>query len=84
MQKNKTSYFFVVYSDKNKKTASEEENGSDSSQSKLVYIPVVGSNDEPELKASVSGDGLKRKPDHTQLASDDYHYDKFKKKAKRY
>ena len=50
----------------------------------VVYIPVVGSNDEPELKPSIGGEGVKRKPDHAQLASDDYHYDRFKKKVRRF
>ena len=54
------------------------------------FIPVVGSFDEPELKPTARDDGggatgtKKRKPaaDHSQLPTDDYHFDKFRKKAK--
>lgn len=49
-----------------------------------VFIPVVGEDDEPELKPTGLPDGQKRKLDHTQMATDDYHYDKFKKRVKRF
>ena len=52
-----------------------------------IFIPVVGAHDEPELKLTtvVSDTSVKKRKntDHNQLPSDDYHYDKFKKKAKR-
>ena len=49
-----------------------------------VFIPVVGENDEPELKPTGQTDSQKRKLDHAQMATDDYHYDKFKKRVKRF
>lgn len=56
----------------------------DKSNPAPVYIPVVGSNEEPELKPSITIEVQKRKNDTSQMASDDYHYDKFKKKVKRF
>jgi hypothetical protein len=50
---------------------------------KEVYIPVVGEG-EPELKAANVGDGHKRKIDQSQLATDDYAYDKYRKKTRHY
>ncbi len=74
----------VVYTEKSKKL-SEETQIKEPVEPKVVYIPVVGTHDEPELKASIATEGVvKRKPDHAQLASDDYHYDKFKKRVRRY
>ena len=77
-------YSVIVFSEK-KKQSSEQLQDKESAEPKIVYIPVVGTHDEPELKASIAAEGgVKRKPDHAQMASDDYHYDKFKKKVKRY
>lgn len=48
-----------------------------------VYIPVVGES-EPELKAANTAETHKRKLDQSQLATDDYCYDKFRKKTRHY
>ena len=48
-----------------------------------AYIPVVGE-DEPELKPTGTTEGHKRKLDQSQLATDDYHYDKYKKRTRHY
>lgn len=45
------------------------------------YIPVVGEN-EPELMPTGHVEGPKRKLDQAQMATDDLHYDRFKKKAR--
>ena len=49
-----------------------------------AYIPVVGENDEPELKPTNTQDSTKKKVDHTQMPTDDFHYDKFKKRVRRF
>ena len=49
-----------------------------------AFIPVVGENDEPELKPANTQDPTKRKVDHTQMPTDDFHYDKFKKRGRRF
>lgn len=50
-----------------------------------VYVPVVGESDKPEFRPTVSTEGVKKKKvDQTQLATDDFYFDKYKKKAKRY
>jgi hypothetical protein len=51
-----------------------------------VFIPVVGIDEEPELKLAPAvnkENEKKKKIDHTQQPSDDYHFDRFNKKAKR-
>ena len=48
-----------------------------------AYIPVVGEN-EPELKPTTVAETHKRKVDHAQMATDDFHYDKYRKKARRF
>ena len=48
-----------------------------------MLIPVVGE-EEPELKAASNTDNHKRKVDQSQLATDDYAYDKFRKKTRHY
>uniref|UniRef100_A0A1X7UGC7 Uncharacterized protein n=1 Tax=Amphimedon queenslandica TaxID=400682 RepID=A0A1X7UGC7_AMPQE len=70
-----------------KRSQEEEET---ESRDQPSFIPVVGSFDEPELKPTTRDEGgggpntKKRKPgaDHSQLPTDDYHFDKFRKKAK--
>lgn len=52
-----------------------------------TFIPVVGSFDEPELKPTTKDETTnpkKRKTaaDHSQLPTDDYHFDRFRKRAK--
>lgn len=50
-----------------------------------VYVPVVGENDKPEFRPTVSTEAVKKKKlDQTQLATDDFYFDKYKKKSKRY
>ena len=50
-----------------------------------MYIPVVGENDKPEFRQTVSMETTKnKKVDQTHLATDDFYFDKYKKKAKRY
>ncbi len=48
-----------------------------------MYIPVVGE-EEPELKVASTADTHKRKVDQSQLATDDYCFDKFRKKTRHY
>lgn len=48
-----------------------------------VYIPVVGES-EPELKVANTTDNHKKKIDQSQLATDDYCYDKYRKKTRHY
>ena len=48
-----------------------------------TFIPVVGES-EPELKMTGAGNAQKRKLDPSQLATDDYFYDKYRKKTKHY
>ncbi|KAL5484697.1 hypothetical protein EMCRGX_G021237 [Ephydatia muelleri] len=49
-----------------------------------AYIPVVGEN-EPELRLASAREPPKRKQnEQAMMATDDYHFDKYKKKAKRY
>ena len=47
-----------------------------------TYIPVVGES-EPELKQVGHGEAHKRKMEQSQLATDDFHYDKYRKKVRR-
>ena len=61
---------------KNPRETKEEEK-----VSRPEYIPVVGEN-EPELMPTGIVEGPKRKLDQTQMATDDLHYDRFKKKAR--
>ena len=50
-----------------------------------VYVPVVGGSDKPEFRPTISTETVKKKKlDQTQLATDDFYFDKYKKKAKRY
>ena len=61
--------------------AGEEEGGKEQAP---AYIPVVGEN-EPELKpASATADSQKRKLEHNQQATDDFHYDKYRKRSRRF
>lgn len=48
-----------------------------------VYIPVVGEG-EPELKPVGGSETHKRKVDHSHMATDDLHYDKYRKKVKHF
>ena len=48
-----------------------------------AYIPVVGEN-EPELKPAGPSKSARKRLDPGQLATDDFHYDKYKKRARRY
>ena len=51
---------------------------------KPAYIPVVGEN-EPEMRLASAHEPPKRKQcEQALMATDDYHFDKYKKKAKRY
>ena len=50
-----------------------------------VFVPVVGETDKPEFRPTVSTETVKKKKvDQTQLATDDFYFDKYKKKSKRY
>ena len=50
-----------------------------------MYIPVVGENDRPEFRPTTSTETVKKKKvDQTHLATDDFYFDKYKKKSKRY
>ena len=49
-----------------------------------VYVPVVGEHENPEYRTVVSMETSKKKNDNTQLATDDFHFDKYKKKARKY
>lgn len=50
-----------------------------------VYVPVVGESDKPEFRPTVSTETVKKKKvDQAQLATDDFYFDKYKKKSKRY
>ena len=48
-----------------------------------AYIPVVGEN-EPELKPSGPTKRDRKRLDPGQLATDDFHYDKYKKRSRHY
>jgi hypothetical protein len=48
-----------------------------------AFIPVVGEN-EPELKPAGPTKGARKRLDPGQLATDDFHYDKYKKRSRRY
>ena len=48
-----------------------------------AYIPVVGEN-EPELKPTAPSKGTRKRVDPGQLATDDFHYDKYKKRSRHY
>ena len=48
-----------------------------------AYIPVVGES-EPELKPAGQVESHKRKLDQSQLATDDFHYDKYRKRIKHF
>ena len=48
-----------------------------------ALIPVVGEN-EPELKMAGTVNSQKRKLDPSQLATDDYHFDKYRKRTRHY
>lgn len=71
----------VYKADRNRGTpASKEEPES----KQPAFIPVVGES-EPELKPTgTTVEAHKRKLDFAQMATDDYHYDKYKKKARRF
>jgi len=47
-------------------------------------VPVVGEHENPEYRPVVSMETSKKKTDNTQLATDDFHFDKYKKKARKY
>ena len=48
-----------------------------------AYIPVVGEN-EPELKPTGSTKNARKRLDPGQMATDDFYYDKYKKRSRRY
>ena len=48
-----------------------------------AYIPVVGEN-EPELKPTGPTKRDRKRLDPGQLATDDFHYDKYKKRSRHY
>ena len=74
----------VYKSDRTHSSAKSKENSSNQQSQQPAFIPVVGES-EPELKATGTAmEAHKRKLDHTQMATDDYHYDKFKKKARHF
>ena len=67
--------------DQNEGGGGAEEEGKEQAP---AYIPVVGEN-EPELKpASATADSQKRKLEHNQQATDDFHYDKYRKRSRRF
>lgn len=72
--------------DRNRHTKKEQEEAQLSQQQQPVFIPVVGANDEPELKPTTQPlDDVslkKRKSELAQMPTDNYHFDRFKKKAK--
>ena len=48
-----------------------------------AFIPVVGEN-EPELKPTGPTKSSRKRLDPGQLATDDFHYDKYKKRSRHY
>ena len=52
-------------------------------QTEPAFIPVVGEN-EPELKPAGPTKSARKRLDPGQLATDDFHYDKYKKRSRRY
>ena len=48
-----------------------------------AFIPVVGEN-EPELKPAGPTKNARKRLDPGQLATDDFHYDKYKKRSRHY
>lgn len=49
----------------------------------VTYVPVVGEG-EPELRPTGQVELTKRKVDHSQMATDDYIYDRYRKKVRHY
>ena len=60
-----------------------EDTKKEEEQAQPTYIPVVGES-EPELKQVGQGEPHKRKMEQSQLATDDFHYDKYRKKVRRF
>jgi len=50
----------------------------------LVYVPLVREHENPEYRPVVSMETSKKKTDNAQPATDDFHFDKYKKKARKY
>jgi len=74
----------VYKSDRTHSSAKCKENSSNQQSQQPAFIPMVEEN-EPELKGTGTAmEAHKRKLDHTQMATDDYHHDKFKKKARHF
>lgn len=75
-------YSFVVFKEKERSRVPKKEEP----PPQPVFIPVVGAFNEPELKPTLveekKNNTKKRKTDLTQLPSDDYHFDRFRKKVK--
>jgi len=75
----------LVYKDKGHRNHNQgkKQSTEDKANPPSTFIPVVGEN-EPELKMTGTSNAQKRKLDPSQLATDDYFYDKYRKKTKHY
>ena len=83
------SYMYLVYKHKDHDTrgggggeAARKETDKTASQ-EPAYIPVVGEN-EPELKPTGPSKSGRKRLDPGQMATDDFHYDKYKKRSRHY
>lgn len=76
--------YLVFKNDRGQSEAAKKEKAKEEEKTQQpAYIPVVGES-EPELKPVGQADSHKRKIEHTQLATDDYHYDKYRKRTRRF
>ena len=76
-------FILAVYKDRSHRTRSKRSSGDDAANSQSTFIPVVGE-DEPELKKTGGTNAQKRKLDPSQLATDDFFYDKYRKRTRHY
>ena len=63
------------------KHSSSDRPGEKEEPAKPEYIPVVGEN-EPELVPTGQTESKRKKRDQAQMATDDFHYDRFRKKTR--
>ena len=78
--------YYVVYKQKDHDSRGEKVAGKEGDKKappEPAYIPVVGEN-EPELKPAGPTKNAKKRLDPGQLATDDFHYDKYKKRSRHY
>ena len=79
--------YIIVYKQKDHNQRGESTAAAKESDKKgptePAFIPVVGEN-EPELKPAGPTKSARKRLDPGQLATDDFHYDKYKKRSRHY